>query len=316
MFSIVIPLYNKAAFVKKTVQSVLDQTFRDFELIIVNDGSTDTSLKVVRGLNDDRIRLFDQENTGVSTARNHGVKEAVNEYIAFLDADDWWDPAYLEKMQELISKYPDAGLWAAKYYKVKHGRNIEANIGLEEGFTDGYIDYFRVYARTMWMPVTSSSFTIRQSTFDTYGGYKPELKIGEDFELWSRIALKHDIAFLNRPLVYYNNDVSVHNRAVGGHKIYQPHNHFIFQLELQEEERINKDLKHLMDKLRLRSLFRYRLQNVYSEETRRIIEMVDLGAQPLSWRLKYRLPLFMLRAWFAFRLLLSNIKSSLIQLQK
>jgi len=91
MFSVVIPLYNKERSVKNTIESVLNQTFQDFEVIVVNDGSTDNSLEVVKSFNDERIRIINQKNSGVSSARNRGIKEAKYEWIAFLDADDLWE---------------------------------------------------------------------------------------------------------------------------------------------------------------------------------------------------------------------------------
>jgi len=311
MYSIIIPLYNKADCIEKTLQSVLGQSFRNFELLIIDDGSTDNSLGLVQQFSDDRIRIICQENAGVSVTRNNGVDAARNEYVAFLDADDWWDTDYLEEMKGLISKYPEAGLWASKYYKVKQGQNIEAEIGWEPDFKEGLVDYFRVYAKTLWMPITSSSFIIRKQDFIAFNGYKPELKIGEDFDLWVRLALKKSIAFLNKSLVYYNQDVPVQNRAVGGQRIYHPQNHFIFQLNLEEEEGTNKDLKILLDKLRLRSLLRYRLKGKYQEETRQILDKVDFAQQPLSWRLKYKLPLWMVKAWFSIRLILSRTKTTI-----
>ena len=94
-FSIVIPLYNKEPFIEKTIQSVLDQTFKDFEIIIINDGSTDKSLGEVECLNDERISIFTIINQGVSHARNHGIHKAKGHYIAFLDADDYWESEFL-----------------------------------------------------------------------------------------------------------------------------------------------------------------------------------------------------------------------------
>ena len=88
----------------------------------------------------------------MSTARNNGAYQAKNDYVAFLDADDWWDPAYLAEMKQLIEAYPEAGIFSAKYAEVKHGKKREAVIGLPEGFSSGYINYFEVYSRTMWMP--------------------------------------------------------------------------------------------------------------------------------------------------------------------
>src|ERR1041385_1644883 len=111
MFSVVIPLYNKSTHVVKTINSVLNQTFEIFELIVINDGSTDDGPDKVKGFSDKRIRLINQTNAGVSQARNKGVDLASYEYIAFLDADDWWDIHFLEEMKGLIEKYSEAALY-------------------------------------------------------------------------------------------------------------------------------------------------------------------------------------------------------------
>ena len=314
MISVIIPLYNKAVYISKAIDSVLQQSLPDFELIIVNDGSTDNSLEVVRQIKDDRIRIIDQPNTGVSTARNNGVKAAKYDHIAFLDADDWWDPHYLKEMQQLIRKYPDAGFWAAKYYKVKFGKITKANIGLEKDFTEDYIDYFKVYGKTMWMPITSSSFIIPKKIFKEMNGYKAPLKIGEDFDLWVRIALQYKFAYLNKALVYYNQDVDTNNRAVGGGRIWKPENHYIFQLEyLKKEEKINPSLKHLLDKLRLRALLRYHLAGAYKKETKQILAEIDFSAQAFSWRLKYHIPLPVLKIWYSQKMAGSVLKKRVLQ---
>jgi glycosyltransferase involved in cell wall biosynthesis len=313
MFSVIIPLYNKEPYITKAVQSVLAQTFRNFELIIVNDGSMDNSLELVQQYDDDRIRIIDQANAGVSTARNNGVKAAKHELIAFLDADDWWDEGYLHAMSNLIEKHPNSGLWAAKYYKVKHGRNIEANIGLENDFTMGYIDYFRVYAKTMWMPVTSSSFITRQHIFEQFGGFNPTLKFGEDFYLWLNISLKYKVAYLNKPLVYYNQDVVLKNRAVGAYRLWEPRHHYIFNLDGIEDKNANPDLNSLLDKMRLSALLRYRLSGTYLEAYQKELDKIDFSTQSLHWKLKYHAPLWMIRSWFALKKMGSAIKTRLIR---
>jgi len=298
MFSVIIPLYNKAEYIAKAMQSVLGQTFVELELLIIDDGSTDNSLQIVKQFDDPRIRITSQENAGVSTARNNGVASAKYEHVAFLDADDWWDSGYLNEMQALINKYPDAGLWSAKYYKVKHGKNIEANIGLEDGFTEGYINYFKTYAKTMWMPIYPPTVVIPKKVFLELGGFKPILKLGEDFDLWVRVALKYKYAYLNKPLVFYNQDVDVQDRAVGGQKIYKPENHYIFNLGyLKRQEKTNPGLKNLLDKLRLRALFRYHLKGVYLNETKQLVNEINFSEQSLLWRLKYKLPVWVGRAW-------------------
>lgn len=112
MISIVIPLYNKAHTIVNTLNTVINQTYKNFEVIIVNDGSTDNGVKVIKeNFNDPRIKIINQNNAGVSAARNRGVDESCGEYIAFLDGDDEWHPEYLSTMYELIKKYPHAGLF-------------------------------------------------------------------------------------------------------------------------------------------------------------------------------------------------------------
>lgn len=312
MFSIIIPLYNKSAYIEKAVQSVLNQSNGQLELIIVNDGSTDNSLEVVKQYSDPRIRIINQKNKGVSAARNRGVKVSKYKYIAFLDADDWWDPDYLQEMNELINEYPEAGMWASKYYKVKNKINIEANIGIGDGFNKGYIEYFKAYSRTRWMPLTSSSFIVSKPVFEEHRGFDTGLKFGEDFHLWSRIALDNKIAFINKPLVYYNQDLDSNERAVGGRRIYAPEHHFIFHLdELKARESYDPDLKILLDKLRLSALLRYRLSGKYRKETRKVLREVDFSKQSVSWKLKYHAPLFMVKIWFESRKTASAIKRKL-----
>jgi len=110
MVSVIIPLFNKEVYIKKCIQSVLAQTYSNFELIIVNDGSTDGSLLKVLEFVDSRISFLTQENSGVSIARNNGVSVSKHDYIAFLDADDWWEPTFLEEMKALVETFPDAGI--------------------------------------------------------------------------------------------------------------------------------------------------------------------------------------------------------------
>ena len=111
-FSVIIPLYNKAPYVRKTVESVLRQTFDDYELVIIDNGSNDGSSEIVASFTDPRIRIVRlEENVGVSNARNKGVSLSSSPYITFLDADDWWEPTFLEEMARLIERHPDAGIY-------------------------------------------------------------------------------------------------------------------------------------------------------------------------------------------------------------
>ena len=112
MVSVVIPLYNKADTITRAIQSVLKQTISEWELIVVDNGSTDDGGRHVEAIKDSRIRLIRQENKGVSMARNRGVEEATCDYIAFLDADDEWKPLFLEQSLSLQKEYPECDLYA------------------------------------------------------------------------------------------------------------------------------------------------------------------------------------------------------------
>ena len=129
-FSVVIPVYNKEKEIRSTLETVLVQSFIDFEVVLVDDGSSDGSMEIVKGIKDSRIRLFSQKNQGVSAARNAGIRQAVGQYIALLDADDRWEPSYLKEQYDLIQKYPQCGVFAVNYSYVYVG-------GFPVGITSG-----------------------------------------------------------------------------------------------------------------------------------------------------------------------------------
>lgn len=113
--SVVIPLYNKARHIRRAMESVLRQTHLDFELIVVDDGSTDASVDRVREFEDPRVRLLSQENAGVGAARNRGVSATSGKLVAFLDADDEWMPDFLETVLRLHAQFPEAKVWGTAY---------------------------------------------------------------------------------------------------------------------------------------------------------------------------------------------------------
>lgn len=298
MFSIIIPVFNKENYIKKAIHSVLAQTFKKIELVIINDGSTDHSLEIVQSIPDERIKVVSQQNQGVSTARNNAVKLAKYDYIAFLDADDWWDSGYLEKISELIFEYKEASVFASKYYWVKGG-NFNISINHENDEFKGYFDYIKAYCHSWWMPLSSSSTVIRKDVFWEIGGFKKDLKFGEDFDLWIRLALNYKLAYLNKPLVYLNQDVDLKSRAIGIEKIYHPAHHYIFNLNyLSEIENRNSQIKLLLDGLRVRALFKYYLSGKYMLETINELKKVNFRLQPAYFRVIYQWPHFLIRFYF------------------
>ncbi|RLE38324.1 glycosyltransferase family 2 protein [Candidatus Woesearchaeota archaeon] len=192
--SVVIPLYNKVRHIKRALDSVLSQTYQDFEVIVVNDGSTDGSEKVVQEYTDPRIRLINQENSGPGAARNRGIKEADNELIAFLDADDEYLPDFLKTVQGLFAKYPGCGAFGTAY--IAANRNLRIRIGVKEPIWEGVLEnYFRSFRNRRFC---LSSVAVPKCVFKRVGDFYSGLDRGEDADIACRIALKYAIAYSTR----------------------------------------------------------------------------------------------------------------------
>ena len=297
-FSVIIPLYNKAPYVAKAIASVLSQTVIDYELIVVDDGSTDNSATVAENAikGHRNCQLVKQENAGVSMARNNGVAISHGDYLCFLDADDWWEPTFLEEMANLIDEFPDAGIYGTNYTIVNETRHKTrvAKIGVADGFEKGYINYCQAYAQTGYMPLTSISVAIPKHVYVEMGGFPQGVKLGEDFILWVHIALKHKVAFLNKPLAFYNQDVDAANRGVG--RLHDPHKHMLWNLsDLEPIEKNNADYKLLIDNLRVYGLKPYYLSQKYHNAAVTELNKVDWNRQPSRDRRYYNSPLWLLR---------------------
>ncbi len=309
-FSVIIPLYNKAPYIRKALQSVFDQVFRDFELIVIDDGSTDDSFNIAKNAIESSgidYQLIHQENAGVSTARNNGVAASQGDFICFLDADDWWAPNFLERMDWLIKEYPDAGIYGVNYYIISRGKQ---RIALHIPST-GYINYCDCYKK-LQMPLTSISIAIPRDVFNNLGGFKPHLKLGEDFDLWIRIALSRKVAYLDEPLAYYFQDSNPVWRGTGHMK--DPRVHMLWNLGyLEHEEKNNPDYKRLIDELRIYGLLSYYISDKYHETAKNELAKVDWSKQPMRIRLRYKSPVFVLRFRRSFMRYGSRIKQSIIK---
>ena len=309
-FSVVIPLYNKAPYVRKALQSVYDQTFRDFELIVVDDGSTDESfIRAKESLDGSGLdyQLIHQDNAGVSTARNYGVAASHGDFICFLDADDWWEPTFLERMDWLIREYPEAGIYGVNYFIISRGKQ---RVALHIPST-GYINYCDCYRR-LQMPLTSISVAIPQDVIRSMGGFKPHLKLGEDFDLWIRIALTRKVAYLDEPLAYYFQDSNPVWRGTG--HLTNPKAHMLWNLGyLEPEEKTNPDYKRLIDELRTNGLLSYYLSEKYRETAKEEITKVDWNKQPMSVRLRYKCPVFILKYRRTIKKIGSRVKQKIIK---
>lgn len=302
--SIIIPLYNKAPYVTKALDSVLAQSFKDYECIIVNDGSTDNSEAVVQSWLSQNSQytvhftLYTQENAGVSAARNHGISLSTGEYICFLDADDWWAPTFLEEMMGLINAYPEAGIYASNYIYYKPGKT---RVGVKNIET-GYINFPRAYYENKGQVVWTGAVMISRGKIEEVNGKNGEvfpvgIKLGEDFLLWAKIALKYPVAFLNKPLAYYNNDVPARLRLT--QNLHKPEKHMLWHMDRIEEEASNgllrnkeaADWKRLLDWLRVSGLMEYWISDTYHDAAAKELEKVE-GDLPKE----YKQPIWWLRA--------------------
>ena len=195
-FSIVIPLFNKASTIQRTVQSVLSQTVEDFELIIVDGHSTDGSYELVSGIEDSRITLLKQNGKGVSSARNQGIDYASSELIALLDADDEWYPDFLETLLHLYQTYPGAGIYATAYERcaITTCKPSPLN-GLPKKW-EGYLpSYFKTYVESGYPPFCPSCLALTKNILGKVGAFNPTSRMSEDLELWTKIALISPIVF-------------------------------------------------------------------------------------------------------------------------
>jgi len=202
LFSVIIPLYNKAPFIQRAIDSVQKQTVQDFEVIVINDGSTDGGEKLLHSYLSDRIQLINQVNQGVSAARNKGIKQAKFPYIAFLDADDQWHPLYLESIIRAIETHPQVKVFGTSYTTLELSEVIET-----EGGTSDLIfkNYFNQAIRNTYFFTSATVYS--REIFEKGISFNPNLSLGEDLDVLFRSILVFGEAFyISNPFVLYGQD--------------------------------------------------------------------------------------------------------------
>ena len=215
MISVVIPLYNKETFISETIQSVLNQTYTDYELVIVNDGSTDNSIEKVEQFDDPRIQLLSIPNSGVSVARNTGIKMAKMKWIAFLDADDYWSSSFLMEMVTAIKKYSKDRIFASGRSRVfrTNIERYENKFLPKEGETDR-LNYFKIIRKNLPL-INSSNVVLEKTLFDEYGYFRVGQQKHEDHDLWMRLCVDNLVVFVNKPLSFYRKtEINTSSQAI------------------------------------------------------------------------------------------------------
>lgn len=196
--SVIIPVFNGEKTIGETINSISNQTFQDIEIIIINDGSTDTTLEIIEKISDSRIKIFSYPNAGLSASRNRGISQAKGEYISFIDADDLWTPDKLESQWQALQSNPQAAVaysWtdyideSSKF--IKSGRRIKAN---GDAFSKLLITNFLE---------NGSNPLISQKCFEKVGGFDESLPAAEDKDMWLRLAANYEFVCVEKPQILY-----------------------------------------------------------------------------------------------------------------
>ncbi len=309
-FSVIIPLYNKERHIATTINSILSQTYTDFEVIVVDDGSTDESVEVVENIGSPKLQLFQKQNGGTSTARNYGFRKSKGEYLCFLDADDHYLPHFLENINALIEAFPEAGIYGANYVFQKGERKFHpGHFGLQTGVEMELIkDYFEsvLYGEQVIIP---SSSAIPRSVFEEVGGFDESIRTTEDQLLFNSIALHRQVAFHHTVSSVYNQGAeNMKTHRVPKHEIeFAAHLHkMITNGEVPE--------KHLLNarKIVAANLIGVASMNILAgDKTTARKFLKDPRSKLLPERRKYwvillALPTFLVQALYAWRKKLLN----------
>ncbi len=217
--SVIIPSYNCEAYIAETIGSILNQTFKDIELIVVDDGSTDRTREIVKSFGDP-VRLIAQQNQRVCAARNRGIREARGEFICLMDHDDYWFPEKLSRQIEEFARHPEAGIVYSDF--IRWHRDASGNFPPPESFDrasfpddtnpefSGWI--YHQFLLDCWMLTSSAMF--RSEVFDKCGMFDEALPYSEDWELWLRISREYMMMQLRRPHTLYRQHLQQGNLIV------------------------------------------------------------------------------------------------------
>lgn len=220
LISVVIPTYNCGKYLIRTIESIFNQTYRNFEIIVVDDGSTDNTEKILEKYNGNRqFRYIYQENRGISAARNAGIRASSGEFIAFLDADDMWLPEKLERQISLIIEFPDVGLVGCGYYGID-----ESGKRIKEIRSSNYLNKELLLNDLMVRNVVTSSGSgalVRKECFDKVGLFDESFRSTEDRDMWFRILKNYDSKYVNESLVTIMARKGSLSKNVSNMKIYQ-----------------------------------------------------------------------------------------------
>lgn len=246
MISVIIPLYNKAHTIVNTLNTVLNQTYHDFEVVIVNDGSTDNGVEVIKhNFNDSRIRIINQENAGVSAARNRGIQESRGKWISFLDADDEWMPNYLETVYQIINNCDDDVMIITGRFQQNFRTKFRTfNIPKKYSNRISEINFFENPHVYVHISATTINADVLKKNFKQWGSFIDGQKSNEDFTFLFKVALHMKAIYIGKPLIIYNGGVD--NQATSTLKKQKKLDDYILFLNNVIEEYFNTSAKNII----------------------------------------------------------------------
>ncbi|MBW4451151.1 MAG: glycosyltransferase family 2 protein [Spirirestis rafaelensis WJT71-NPBG6] len=201
--SIIVPAYNAEHTILETIKSVHEQTFSDFEIIVINDGSTDRTLEILNTIADSRLKVFSYKNGGLPVARNRGIAHATGEFIAFLDADDLWSPDKLELQLTALQQHPEAGVaYSWTLFMDEQGKSLHPD---EPIFFEGNV-YDKLLLKNFL--ASGSNPLIRKQAIESVGEFYPPAGGSADWDYWLRLAARWDFVVVPKPQIFYRQSSS------------------------------------------------------------------------------------------------------------
>ncbi len=300
-FSIIIPLYNKEQFIENTLKSVLQQTYQNFEIIIVNDGSTDRSIELLQKYTDKRIQIIHKQNQGVSVARNNGIKLAKAQFICFLDADDYWYPHFLETFNMLIEKYKNQYVFSAAFEVETKWNTFKSMYSIDPTQNDLVVDFFEASKKecVLW----TSCAVFDKSVFEKVGNFDKTIKIAQDTDLWIRIGLHYPIVFTWETLAIYKHDAQSLSKKT------DDLNDRLHFKKFEKEEKTNKKLKTYLDLMRYFAAMHSKLNNNL-KSFKEIVNEINYNNISLKKRILLKTPKPILQQLLKLQQLLVKLKLS------
>jgi glycosyltransferase involved in cell wall biosynthesis len=288
VISVVIPAYNAGGFIKRTIDSVLAQTYRDYEVIVVDDGSTDNTADVVKSYAG-KVRYIYQENAGDGPARNAGIRAARGEWIAFLDHDDEWLPQKLELQMKLLDRNPDLRWCGANYYRSCLGRrDAVGNVAALQKALAG-LDYFENFFTAVGQKgcsLITTTMVVHKDVFEQAGLFDSCWLLCADFDMWWRIAYRFPrIGYLAQPLAMMHLDaldIAAARRHLAGKRGEDARKLVARHLKLAQEQGMLAEFTPMARKVLRKSLVTT-IYHGFKPDARAIIQQFA-GLLPWHWR--------------------------------